>query len=347
MRLSDQNQFLRESYRLNAMLLLKCNDNLAFMKSSVDELYRIASYITDVRIEQIGNDKDIMLPSGKAISTASAAHCLLEMKRTAIFLRGIYKAIIAKLIRIRNHPVRILYVGPGPYGSLLTPVLHLFAEDDIIVDIIEINEASLSALGRLTDALDLNEYIEHRYCADAATFKTTKPYDIVITETMLACLKSEPQVAIMQNLIPQQKKSCTFIPEEISIDAALTNPEMEMKRLMYYENEAPLFERLSLGNVFKLNKLSMDDILSRKRLLIPDEIDKFPILKLITTMRVFKDEVLTDNDSSITMPRQYFNFEEQPAREVEFWYTQGEDPVLEGRITQAMPLTRAVEVEGQ
>ncbi len=37
MLLSDKNQFLRESFRLNAMLLLKCNDNFTLMKSAVDE----------------------------------------------------------------------------------------------------------------------------------------------------------------------------------------------------------------------------------------------------------------------------------------------------------------------
>ena len=343
----DNNHFLHETLNRNARQLLECNDNIGLMKQAVDRLYRIYSRITGVTVDWHAEDKDIILPTGKAISTPAAAHCLLEMKRTALFLRGIHKAISLKLSENRTKPIRILYAGTGPFGTLLVPLLPLYKHSEVQVDLLDINRGSLVALLGLTGKLGLEEYIDEVYNADATDFSVSKPYDIVICETMLACLRSEPQVAIMQNLIPQQKRSCTFIPEEISIDAALTNPEMEMKRLMYYENEAPLFERLSLGNIFKLNKLSMDDILSRKTLLIPDEIDKFPILKLITTVRVFKDEVLTDNDSSITMPRQYFNFEEQPAREVEFWYTQGEDPVLEGRITQSVALPGGVEVQCQ
>jgi phospholipid N-methyltransferase len=344
MLLPDNNQFLRETFQLNATLLLNCNENYAFMKSSVDELYRVASYLTGVTIDQITHDKDMMLPSGKAISTAAAAHCMLEMKRTAVFLRGIHKAITTKLNRIKKRPVRILYVGPGPYGTLLTPLLHLFGTDNILVDFIEINPDSLAALRKLTDALNLTCYIDNIYCADATTFTLTKPYEIVVSETMLACLRTEPQVAIMQNLIPQLKKGCIFIPEEISIDATLTNPKMEMERLMYYEKEPPPFERYSLGNIFRLGKLTIHDALERKTLLIPDEIACFPVLKLFTTVKVYQDEVLTGNDSSITLPRQYYDFRQQSAREVEFWYVQGEKPRIESRIVQHSLLSPAMHV---
>lgn len=334
MLLSDKDQFLRETFRLNATLLLKCNDNFALMKSSVDELYRIASYITDVRIEQIGNDEGMMLPSGKAISTAAVAHCMLEMKRTAVFLRGVHKAITARLIRVKTRPIRILYVAPGPYGALLTPLLHLYSENDVLIDFIEINPDSLLALQKLTDALDLNRYIDDRYCGDAATFTVTKPYDIAVSETMLACLNNKPQIAIMQNLIPQLKKSCIFIPEEISIDATLTNPTMEMENLIHHEDEQPPLERYLLDNIFRIDKLSIHDILKHKIIRIPDDIADFPVLKLFTTVRVYKDEVLSENDSSITLPRQYYDLREQSVYKVEFWYAQGEKPRIESRIIQ-------------
>jgi hypothetical protein len=334
MLLSDKNQFLRETFRLNAMLLLKCNDNFALMKLAVDELYRVASYITDVRIEQMGNDKDRMLPSGKAGSTAAAAHCMLEIKRTAVFLRGIHKAITARLVKVKTRPIRILYVGPGPFGTLLTPLLHLYDKNEVQVDFIEINPDSLWALQKLTNVLDLNLNIYDRYCGDAASFRITKSYDIVIAETMLACLKSEPQIAIMQNLIPQLKKSCVFIPEEISIDAILTNPTMEMENLIYHENEQPPLERYLLGNIFRINKLTLNDILQHKTMLIPDDIDDFPVLKLFTTVRVYKDEMLSENDSSLTIAREYYDLRLQRASEVEFWYAQGKKPRIESRIVQ-------------
>jgi len=65
----------------------------------------------------LNQDKDIMLPSGKAISAAAAAHCLLEMKRTAVFLRGIHKAILHKLKEKKGSQLRILYAGTGLHNN--------------------------------------------------------------------------------------------------------------------------------------------------------------------------------------------------------------------------------------
>lgn len=330
----DYSQLLLEMLNRNTKILLECGDNAAEMKQAVDQLYRIYSSITKVKVDQINIDKDIMLPSGKAISTAAAAHCLLEMKRTAVFLRGINKAIALKLSQATNKSIRILYVGTGPYGTLLTPLLPLYKPTELKVDVLDINQKSLIALHELIAKLELEDYIDEMHYTDATTFTVTKQYEIVICETMLACLKSEPQVAIMQHLIPQLKDDCIFIPEEISIDASLTNPKMEMDRLLYYEAEQPPFERISLGNIFKLNKQTIHKALERKRIAIPDKTANFPMLKLFTTVTVFEDEVLIDNDSSITLPKQYYDFRREEAKEIEFWYVQGEKPRIESKIKQ-------------
>ncbi len=316
----------------SAQTLLCCGDNFRLMKQAVDELYRIFSTITGVTIDQLNCDKDIWLPSGKAVSTIAAAHCLLEMKRTAVFLRGINRAISEKISEVAGSPIRILYAGTGPYGTLVIPLLKLYKPEELIVDLLDINSESLAALQRVTDSLTLSPYIGEVYCTDATTFVVTKPYDIVISENMLACLKSEPQVAIMQNLVPQLSEACLFIPEEISIDAFLTNPKLETDRLFYSGTEPLPFQRRLIENVFKISKLSI--ILSRKSLLVPACITAFPILKLFTTVKVFGNEILTCNDSSITMPKQYFDFRKQNACEVEFWYVQGEKPRIESRVVQ-------------
>lgn len=318
----------------SALTLISCADNFILMKQSIDELYRVFSSITGVTVDNLNQDKDIMLPSGKAISTAAAAHCLLEMKRTAVFLRGINKAISIKLSEAKNKPIRILYAGTGPYGTLVIPLLTLYKPGELKVDLIDINPGSLSALYKIIETLGLSSYIGEVHCTNAATFAVTRLYDIAISETMLACLKNEPQVAIMQNLIPQLPEECIFIPEEISIDACLTNPKMEMERLFYYETEQPPFERQSLGNVFVVSKQKLNSILSPKRILIPGETIAFPVLKLFTTVRVYGNEVLIDNDSSITLPKKFYDFRKQSAREVEFWYVQGERPGIESSIVQ-------------
>jgi hypothetical protein len=340
----NYSQLLLEMLNRNTKILLECGDNAAEMKQAVDQLYRIYSSITKVKVDQINIDKDIMLPSGKAISTAAAAHCLLEMKRTAVFLRGINKAIALKLSQATNKSIRILYVGTGPYGTLLTPLLPLYKPTDIKVDVLDINQKSLIALHELVAKLELEDYIDEMHYTDASTFAVTKQYDIVICETMLACLKSEPQVAIMQHLIPQLTDDCIFIPEEISIDASLTNPKMEMDRLLYYEAEQPPFERISLGNIFKLNKQTIHKALERKRISIPDKTANFPMLKLFTTVTVFEDEVLIDNDSSITLPKQYYDFRREEAKEIEFWYVQGEKPRIESCAVEPLRIHEIITI---
>ena len=328
----DNTQFLHKRLNWNTRLLLECNNNIGQMKQAVDQLYHIYSRITGITIDQLNQDKDIFLPRGKAISTRAAAHCLLEMKRTAIFLRGINKAISIKLSENINKPIRILYAGTGPFGTLLVPLLSLYTSHELRVDLLDINHASLVALLELTGKLDLDEYIDEIFNTDATSFTVNKCYDIVICETMVACLRNEPQVAIMRNLIPQLDKACIFIPEEISIDACLTNPKMEMDRLLYYESEQPPFERRMLGNVFTISKLGLNNILFHKTITIPKDQAEFPVLKLFTKVTVFENEILTDNDSSITLPRQFYDFRKQQANEIEFWYVQGEKPGIKSRL---------------
>lgn len=328
--LTHQKAELKEA----AEQILRCDTDFLQMKEAVDRMYHIFSSITGVTINNINIDKDVMLPAGKAISTAAAAHCLLEMKRTAVFLRGINKAICNKSATAKNQPVRILYAGTGPYGTLVIPLLALCKSTKIIVDLIEINSDSLEALKKIIIALKLEEYIDEVYCTDATTFKVTKNYDIVISETMLACLKSEPQVAIMQNLIPQLTDECIFIPEEISIDASLTNPKMEMDRLMHHEHDIPKFERQHLGNVFTIGKRTMSSIQSKKSFSISTEATAtFPVLKLFTTVKVFEQEVLSDNDSSITQAKKYYDFRDKTNSKVHFWYVQGEEPRIESSVS--------------
>ena len=80
--------------------------------------------------------------------------------------------------------------------------------------------------------------------------------------------------------------------------------------------------------------MNLKNILSSKKITIPEDTAAFPVLKLFTTVHVFGNEVLTDNDSSITLPKQFYDFRKQPVREVEFWYVQGENPRIESCITQ-------------
>lgn len=303
------------------------------MKQSVDGMYEMFKAITGISFENM-NDQDIMLPKGKAISPSSAAHCLLEMKRTTAFLRGIHEAIRHQQRRMPNKTIHILYAGTGPYATLITPLLPMFTPEELQVDLLDINKISLLAAVKTVEAFELGQFIRRTWLADATSFQIEAPYDIIISETMQSCLHNEPQVFVMQNLISQMNSKSIFIPEEISVDAFLTSPALEREQL----NNPPELQqgarKIFLGNVFKVNKLNYNPNLLGNEIDIPAMSDGFTELKLFTTVTVFEDEKLSNNDSSITLPKKFYEFREPYARKIKFWLNVDSMPKIDCKITE-------------
>jgi hypothetical protein len=321
------NRPYKKTIRESAVTLLKCGDDFALMKQAVDNIYQVFSIITGITIDQLNQDKDIMLPSGKAIGVAAAAHCLLEMKRTAVFLRGIHKAILQKLQEKKGSQLRILYAGTGPYGTLVIPLLLLFRAEEIKVDWLDINPIALTALQKVIEALDVADYSGVIYCSDATTLQLKHSYDIAISETMQACLKKEPQVAIMQNLIPQCNADTIFIPEQITIDAYLKKRGIwDGDRLLVEGGETNL-----IGELFSVNKDNLDNKNYRKVVALPESLNGPYDLLLYTTIKVFDDEVLGVNDSSLNMPLKYFELRDNYPKAIEFWYNQTNSQRIESK----------------
>ena len=73
--------------------LLYEKENYGTLYHCVHALHDFYASVTGISAEQT-NDNNIMLPTGKAISPGQAANCLLDLQRTAVFLRGIHKAIL-------------------------------------------------------------------------------------------------------------------------------------------------------------------------------------------------------------------------------------------------------------
>jgi len=65
-----------ETVRQSAHALISCGDDFALLKRSVDKLYLIFSSISGNTMDRLNSNEAVMLPSGKAISTAATAPCL-------------------------------------------------------------------------------------------------------------------------------------------------------------------------------------------------------------------------------------------------------------------------------
>lgn len=272
-------------------------EDYLYIKNAIDQLHLLFAEVTGVTAGNI-TDRDIYLPGGKAVSTIKAAHCLKELERTRRFVRGIYHAINQLLDTMPGYTINILYAGCGPYATLLTPLTSQFTAAQVNFILLDINPGSLEAAKVLYEKLGLLDYVTDFVCADATTYKFPDHIriDMVISETMLNALRKEPQVAIMNNLIPQMHPEAIFIPENITVEAVLTRWEEEYK---YFTIPEYLPKRIKAGLVYCANrefKLPQPVVLQ-----VPAS-ETHKQLSLFTEITVFGKEVLTTYNCSLTLP---------------------------------------------
>ncbi|MFD0763348.1 hypothetical protein ACFQZI_00690 [Mucilaginibacter lutimaris] len=297
--------------------------NLGGIYKVVHELHAVYAELSGVSAGNITDD-DIMLPSGKAVSTIKAAHCLLEFQRTAVFVRGIYKAILQLKADFPSQIIHVLYAGCGPYATLLTPIAALFGPSEVNFTFLDINQVSLDAVKMMYDRLNIGEYIKACICTDATTYKipTDTTVHLAVSETMLNALMKEPQVAVMQNIIPQLPPKALFVPAKITISAQLLNAKEEEKG---FTTAGYLPQRILLGEVYTI---SMQHYATPRAATfrIPDELNGFKDVFLHTRIQTYADEVLTDYECSLTNPKKIAGAKSMEGRQLTFNYLSGETP---------------------
>jgi len=305
-----------------ATTVILSNTNYGELTPALKDLHGIFSELSGIRAGDI-TDQDIMLATGKAVSTIKAAHCLLEIDRTRIFLRGIYQAICKMTAARPNDTINILYAGCGPYATLLTPLTSRFTSKQVKFIMLDVNAVSLDAARELYDQLGILDYVMDFVCADATAYTLPEnvSIDIVISETMLNGLRKEPQLAIMNNLIPQLHPEAIFIPEEIKVDAMLTRWQQEYNSFTILDYQP---KRIKVGRIY---------CASRQFHLPEPVVVRIPAsethnrLDLFTEIRVFAQEVLTTYNCSLTVPLPICKVENQMCEVIaEFEYIMSENP---------------------
>ena len=264
---------------------------------ALKQLHQVFAKHTHISAGDI-TDKDIDLPSGKAVSTIKAAHCLMEIDRTRKFLRGIYQAVSQFLVERPNQTVNILYAGCGPYATLLTPLTTLFTSRQVRFTMLDVNAESLDAARLLYSELGMLDYVEDFVCTDATRYQIPEDvnFDMVISETMLNALRKEPQLAIMNNLIPQLNPQAIFIPQNITVEAILTRWEEEYNHFTIPDYQP---KRIKAGLVYSTSR---EFQLPQPVVLQVPASETHNRLDLFTEITVFGKEVLTTYNCSLTMP---------------------------------------------
>lgn len=301
--------------------LLYEKENYGAIHQCLHNLHDFYASITGITAEQT-SDQNVFLPTGKAISPGQAANCLLDIRRTAVFLRGIRKAILELQQELNGEPVHILYAGCGPYATLLTPLITIFKPEEIRFHLMDVNQQSVAAAEMLYKQLNATNYVEEFTCADASTYQLTQPMHLVICEAMQSALAREPQVSIMLNLIPQLAEQARFIPERITIAAYLTDGEQEMQGYMV-EGSQP--ERIRLSDIFVIGRNQLPS-LEPFELTIPENISSLNELQLFTEINVYADERLDVYNCGITLPLKVMDVGGKAGKKVRFEYKTGENP---------------------
>lgn len=304
-------------------LMLNESHNLGGIYEAVRELSLVYAEHSGVSAGNITDD-DILLPSGNAVSPVKAAHCLLEFQRTAVFVRGIYKAVCKLREDFPSERIHILYAGCGPYATLLTPLVTLFTTAEIKFTFLDINQTSLDAAERLYIKLNLSDYVSEYVCADATTYNIPEEtiVHLAVSETMLNALAREPQVAVMQNLMPQLVSKALFVPAKITVSANLLDSKEE-QRAFTTPGSKPT--RISLGELYTIGRTQYKSH-QPVTFTIPNQIGDFKNLFLHTRIETYGDEVLTDYQCSLSYPKLITNAELKEGKRITLNYKSGESP---------------------
>lgn len=274
-------------------------------------------------------DGQSWLDSGLAVSPVTAALCAREFLRSAAFIQGAARAVEAAAARCGERPVRVLYAGCGPFAFLLLPLLALWPADRARFTMLDIHAEALAPARRLVAALGLEAAVEDWVQADAAACRLAPDAlpDVIVSETMSAALKREPQVAITRNLLGQAP-GASMVPAEVRVDCVLCERP---------DPGTPWRESTPLGQVFALNATAVaawdaapDGTLPAAAITLPAALAPCNTLRLLTEITVFGDIVLRQGDCSLNTPR---FLDGKPGfeggQQVRFCYRLGADPGID------------------
>lgn len=318
----------------NALLLsTSAGESKRLIDPMLKQLCQIAA--VELHPESFLDTEASHTPFGKAVSLTTAAQCAEDPERGRVFIQGIYQAIQD---RLKAHPgqiVNILYAGTGPFALLLLPLLPLFSASQIQVTLLDIHQASLDKVTKLIERFDLADRVVERVCADATLWQpnTVVKFDVILSETMKHLLQQEPQVQIFTHLQAYLADDGVLIPQNIELDAWL-----ECRTVQDF------VETHYLGPLFALNLQTARLLASGDRsflagtLLLPDFSPSAVTLKFTTSIQVYGNSTLSENQSQLTLPRYRREHWLKPLSCLAFRYEQGTHPDFVFDVIEQKPV---------
>jgi hypothetical protein len=295
-----------------ASVLLCGGDDGRRSRAAVVSLYRLFRDITGLGKNTIDpRDRSATsLPAGSAISPLDAGCCLLDPRRTAVFLRGVYDAIQEAQQRFSGEVIHVLYAGCGPFAPLCLPLLPLLARQPVHFTLLDVHARAIESVQAIMAALRLEVANVDCLVCDATQYRTPdhRPLHVVVSETMQRALEKEPQVAILMNTAPQLAAGGLMVPEMIAVDAVLTDLSRELGGNGVVPE--PWRGRIPLGRILEVDReracawsaAGMSSHLPPARIAMPPVVSPQYSLVLTTIIRTFGVHVLREYESGLTHP---------------------------------------------
>lgn len=277
------------------------------IRNACTDLLDLFCRITGFDEAGVVNNEHMQTAGGQAVSPTSAAVCIRDFMRTRIFMRGLKEAISTRLQAQPGKAVTVLYAGTGPFATLLLPLVSCFDATQLKMLLLDINPASIAYLQMIIRYFKLEPYVLQVVQTDAIIYQVPADVqpDIIVSETMMPALKTEPQVSIVVNLVAQCPQAL-LIPQQIEITAALLSSKLEQTNRLI-----PLQKILDLTRETALVMAQQQG----PELLFPEQ--RLPVKKppapywsrlvLLTDIVVFNKEKLEFNDCSLTIPEKVYN----------------------------------------
>lgn len=239
--------------------------------------------------------------SPSALSPARAADCTRDLRRTAVFLRGLHDAIRT----IDSAVVDVLYAGTGPLAPLALPLMAIV--DNVRFTLVDVHEESTAHVASLIERFGFERHVRAIATADATRFRPATPPHIAITETMRRSLEAEPQVAVTRQLARVLRPGGILLPERVTVDFEAAETEATLRWL----DGGSLPPRRHIARLVEL---------TRDRHALPPVAVTLPggLAMLGTAIDVYGRHRLRDLDSGLTTPQVLWDV--RAGERVEFCY---------------------------
>jgi hypothetical protein len=305
----------------------RCRTAVAFLERLFRDITGIREDTVDTR-----DHSAILIPAGSASSPLDAGRCLLDVRRTAIYLRGVYGAIKEEQLRFPQEVIEVLYAGCGPFAPLCLPLLPLLAGQAVHFTLLDVHPRAVESVQAIMAALRLDGVKVDCLVCDATQYRHPgkRPLHVVVSETMQRALEKEPQVAILMNTAPQLVPGGLMVPETIVVDAVLTDMAQELAGNGHAPE--PWSNRVPLGRILELDReracawaaVGVPSHLPPARISLPSCIATQNSLVLTTTIRTFGVHELREYESGLTHPLMVNGW--RAGEDVEFTYRLGDQP---------------------